>query len=55
MEKQCESKFDGYRCQLGLNHSGKHANYGTDDEPVSIRWSDGGAKAVEKELQVLAV
>jgi hypothetical protein len=49
MEKKCESQFDGYRCQLSRGHSGKHANYGTDDEPVSVRWSDEGAKAIKAE------
>jgi hypothetical protein len=50
MEKKCKSRFDGYRCQLPTKHPGKHSNYGTSDEPVFIRWSDEGVKAVEREL-----
>jgi hypothetical protein len=55
MDKKCEAKFDGYRCQLPKNHSGSHANYGTKKlGPVFVRWSDEGVKAVEKEQRVSA-
>jgi hypothetical protein len=48
---KCKSEFDGYRCQLPNRHKGKHANYGTDENPCFVQWTDEGAKAVERELQ----
>jgi hypothetical protein len=51
MDTKCYSQLGGHRCQLPHGHKGKHQDFGTDDEPVCIRWSDEGVKAIQKELQ----
>jgi hypothetical protein len=56
MDKKCKSQFDGHKCQLPRNHSGEHLNHGKRSNlPCFVRWSDEGARAVEKELQKVSV
>jgi hypothetical protein len=54
MKMDCESQFDGYKCQLPRKHSGNHRHFGTDDEPMWVGWSDQGVEAVETEQKVSA-
>jgi hypothetical protein len=52
---KCGSKYDEDTvCQRKAGHRGKHWDFGTDDNPQSMTWSDQGLQRELRERQTAA-